>query len=128
MLLSNNRDSFELYEWLKSNGVNVYYYSDKISKEQLIFLRLELTINYNYSYIVNDEIIASLYGKIINMHISYLPWNRGSVPNFWSFIDDTPKGFTIHMLEKGGIQERLWYRKKFFSMKRRKHLNPHINL
>ena len=35
------------------------------------------------------------------MHISYLPWNRGASPNIWSFIDDTPKGVTIHRLEKG---------------------------
>lgn len=51
--------------------------------------------------------------RIINMHISYLPWNKGSDPNFWSFIEDTPKGVTIHQLsaelDKGDIllQERL---------------------
>ena len=35
------------------------------------------------------------------MHISYLPWNKGASPNLWSFIDDTPKGVTIHMLTEG---------------------------
>lgn len=35
------------------------------------------------------------------MHISLLPYNRGAQPNFWSFIDDTPKGVTIHRLERG---------------------------
>ena len=29
--------------------------------------------------------------SFINMHISYLPWNRGFSPNIWSFIDNTPK-------------------------------------
>ena len=32
----------------------------------------------------------------INLHISYLPYNKGSDPNFWSFIHNTPKGVTIH--------------------------------
>lgn len=40
-------------------------------------------------------------GNIINLHISYLPWNRGSSPNIWSFIDDTPRGVTIHKIDIG---------------------------
>ena len=40
-------------------------------------------------------------GRILNLHVSYLPWNRGSSPNFWSFIDNTPKGVTIHYIDKG---------------------------
>ena len=39
--------------------------------------------------------------KIINLHISYLPYNRGAYPNFWSFYDGTPKGVTIHHLDEG---------------------------
>ena len=39
--------------------------------------------------------------KAINLHISYLPWNRGADPNFWSFVEDTPKGITIHYLDEG---------------------------
>lgn len=40
-------------------------------------------------------------GNIINLHISCLPWNRGANPNLWSFLEDTPKGVTIHRMEKG---------------------------
>ena len=40
-------------------------------------------------------------GKVINLHISYLPYNRGSSPNFFSFLDDTPKGVTIHLMDEG---------------------------
>ena len=39
--------------------------------------------------------------RIINLHISLLPWNRGFSPNIWSFIDDTPKGVTIHCVSEG---------------------------
>ena len=28
--------------------------------------------------------------------MSYLPYNRGAQPNFWSFVEDTPKGISIH--------------------------------
>lgn len=37
----------------------------------------------------------------INLHISLLPWNRGADPNLWSWIDDTPKGVSIHQIDEG---------------------------
>lgn len=40
-------------------------------------------------------------GKIINLHISLLPWNKGSYPNLWSIIENTPKGVTIHYVSEG---------------------------
>ena len=39
--------------------------------------------------------------KIVNLHISLLPWNRGADPNLWSFLKDTPKGITIHYIDSG---------------------------
>ncbi len=33
--------------------------------------------------------------------MSYLPYNRGSHPNFWSFVEGTPSGVTIHEVNKG---------------------------
>lgn len=114
LLLSNNRNSFGLYEWLKCNCDNVLFYSGRLSKEQLYYLNPMLTISYNYAYIVKDDAIDLLQGKIINMHISYLPWNKGSDPNFWSFIDDTPKGVTIHLLEKGLDTGRIIAQKECF--------------
>ncbi len=39
--------------------------------------------------------------RIINLHISYLPWNRGADPNLWSFLDNAPKGVTTHYIDAG---------------------------
>jgi methionyl-tRNA formyltransferase len=30
-----------------------------------------------------------------------LPWNKGADPNLWSFLENTPKGVTIHYLDEG---------------------------
>ena len=30
-----------------------------------------------------------------------MPWNRGADPNFWSFVEQTPKGVTIHHIDEG---------------------------
>ena len=53
-------------------------------------------ISYRYHYILTPSIIHAFQNGLINMHISLLPWNRGSDPNLWSFLENTPKGVTIH--------------------------------
>ena len=43
----------------------------------------------------------ALRQPIYNCHISFLPWNRGSNPNFWAWVDGTPHGVTIHQMNAG---------------------------
>ena len=52
-------------------------------------------ISYNY-----NKIIKTIKPNIINIHISYLPFNRGADPNFWSWINETPSGVSIHYITK----------------------------
>ena len=99
LLLTNNRNALKLYDMLSKMGEFVSLYSGILSEEQLTMINPKIVISYNYKYIIPDNIISKVDGKIINLHISYLPWNRGSDPNFWSFIDNTPKGVTIHKID-----------------------------
>lgn len=71
-----------------------------------------MVISYNYNYIINKEVINFLGKRVINMHISLLPWNKGYSPNIWSFIDDTPKGVTIHQMSEKLDQGNVIYQKK----------------
>ena len=56
----------------------------------------DLIISFGYKHIINTKILKRCKRPIINLHISYLPFNKGAHPNFWSFIEDTPSGVTIH--------------------------------
>jgi len=72
--------------------------------EKLDFLQVsdfapDLIVSYGYRHIIPEKIYSNF--RTINLHISYLPWNRGSDPNFWSFKENTPKGVTIHEVDKG---------------------------
>ncbi len=58
-------------------------------------------IVFGYRHIIKKPVIDYLEGKIINLHISLLPWNRGADPNLWSFLENTPKGVTIHYIDEG---------------------------
>lgn len=102
LFLSNNPNSRELEEWLrKEENRIVIRIENKINLDMIQDLEPSYIISYNYRYLVSEDIIRYMKGKIINLHTSYLPFNRGSAPNFFSFYENTPKGVTIHLLEKG---------------------------
>jgi methionyl-tRNA formyltransferase len=44
--------------------------------------------------------------------LSYLPFNRGAHPNFWSFIEKTQAGVSIHKINKGIDTGNIILRKK----------------
>lgn len=58
-------------------------------------------VSYGYKHIISQHIIDALKTPIINLHISYLPFNRGAHPNYWSFKENTPKGVSIHFIDAG---------------------------
>lgn len=102
LLLTNNRNALSLYRWLCQHEEFVNIYCKELAVNTVLKLNPEIVISYNYKHIIGDNVIKSLKNKIIiNLHISLLPYNRGAQPNFWSFIDETPKGVTIHRIERG---------------------------
>lgn len=101
LLLTNNRNALPLYEWLQNHGEAAVIYSGRISPEMLDALKPRWIVSCNYAYIVPREIIDRMRGRMVNLHASLLPWNRGASPNFWSFVEDTPKGVSIHFMDEG---------------------------
>ena len=103
LFLTNNENTSGIYNWLlkKEEAGSVIKLSDKINIDMVKQLKPSYIISFNYRYIISKEIIEYMNGKAINMHISYLPYNRGSAPNFFSFYDNTPKGVTIHQIDQG---------------------------
>ena len=59
----------------------------------------DFIISYGYRHIVPE--LWLLKCRSINLHISYLPYNRGCAPNLWAWYEGTPHGVTIHELDKG---------------------------
>ncbi len=58
----------------------------------------EWVVSFGFRKIIPVRILKKFPKRIINIHISVLPWNRGSDPNFWSWFDKTPKGVSIHWI------------------------------
>jgi len=79
----------------------VFPVSFEIGIVQVEGFNIDLIISYNYRFILPLEILRYPRLGAWNIHISYLPYNKGSDPNLWSHIEGTPPGVTIHMMDEG---------------------------
>jgi methionyl-tRNA formyltransferase len=61
----------------------------------------DLAISIYFGYILKPELIDIFGEGVINLHPSYLPYNRGAHPNIWSIIDGTPAGVSLHYIDAG---------------------------
>lgn len=86
---------------LKSLGASPKVIGHGLTADILRALAPDLIVSYSYRHIINAAILALVECEIVNLHISLLPWNRGADPNLWSFLDDTPKGVSIHRVTPG---------------------------
>ena len=80
-------------------GHNTFLFNDKTAAENV--LHYDFIISFGYRHIIKKDIIDLFPDKIINMHISYLPYNKGADPNLWSYLENSPKGVTIHKIDAG---------------------------
>ncbi|MCG6184558.1 formyl transferase [Anoxybacillus sp. LAT_38] len=91
-----------LKDFLEGFGDQVIQYQDKLGENSSILLNdVDFIISYGYRYIIKPDIVQNFKNRAINLHISYLPWNKGADPNLWSFLEDSPKGVTIHYIDSG---------------------------
>ena len=88
----------QMFHFLLERG-KVDWTKEKLSVDRVA--HYDWIISYGYRHIINQQIINASKNPIINLHISYLPFNRGAHPNYWSFKDNTPKGVTIHFIDRG---------------------------
>jgi len=86
---------------IKKCSQNPFEFNDIIDVALLKTNEIEYIVSYRYRHIIRKEVIDYMRGNIVNLHISFLPWNRGSDPNLWSFLENTPKGVSIHYIDKG---------------------------
>lgn len=64
-------------------------------------LKADIALSIFFDYIFKDSFIGLFKNGVINLHPSYLPYNRGQYPNVWSIIENTPAGVTLHYVDSG---------------------------
>ena len=97
LFLGYDQTQTTLIDALIANKCAVDHTADKIDTIK----GYDCVISYGYRHILKQSTIDGFECPVFNLHISYLPYNRGAHPNFWSFYDNTPSGVTIHLIDSG---------------------------
>lgn len=110
LFLGYDRSQTVLIDFLAGQGFTVVYSNQKIAS----FEGYDLVVSFGYRYIIGRDAIAAATCDIVNLHMSYLPFNRGAHPNFWAFFDGTPCGVSIHLVDPGLDTGTLLFRRRVF--------------
>ena len=112
LFLGYKKNQTSLINFLKKKSFIIKNYQ-KIPPLK-IFKQSDFIISFGFRKIISENIIKKLKKPIFNIHLSYLPFNRGAHPNFWSFIENTPVGVSIHKIDKGIDTGNVIFRKKIY--------------
>ena len=105
-LVLDSEDSKSLNSMILSSvNVQEVIYSDSLYKEntleKLQNMEIDLIILAWWPYIVKEDLIRIPKMGCLNFHPSYLPYNRGKHPYFWSIVEQVPFGVTLHFIDTG---------------------------
>tara|TARA_B100001057_G_C22862247_1_gene955005 strand:+ start:3929 stop:4489 length:561 start_codon:yes stop_codon:yes gene_type:complete len=93
LFLGYNRKKTKIIKFIEKEGLDVHQTDLSVNEN---ISNYDLIISFGYRRIIKRKILKLAKRPIINLHMSYLPFNRGSHPSFWSFYKNTIKGVTIH--------------------------------
>lgn len=100
IFLGQNDLGERIYKWLTDREtVNVRALltePDQLSVVEI--LEPDLLISCGFRHIVPEDILSVPEQGSINLHNSFLPYNRGANANVWSIIEDNPAGVTLHYM------------------------------
>ena len=99
---------------IEKEGDIVHVFTDKIGCGFVSDHYYEFIVSFGYRHIIKWDVLAAIQDKAVNLHISYLPFNRGSHPNLWSHVEGTPSGVTIHKIDKGIDTGNILFQKEVF--------------
>jgi len=98
--LGTNDVGEELHEWLeqRDDATISVHVENQEELELLRQHRIDLIVSAGFRHIVPEEYLDIPSLGAVNMHKSYLPYNRGANPNVWSIIEDNPAGVSVHYM------------------------------
>ena len=95
MLLQYNFDTTKyLFHFTKQNRSLLKKFIDGFADVQYMILCW-------WPHILKQDIFGIPKIGVINFHPSYLPYNRGKHYNFWTIVEGTKFGVTLHFIDEG---------------------------
>lgn len=97
LFLGYGREKTRLIEEIESLGHRVTHTEAAVDN----LSGFDVTVSFGYRHILTRQTLMTVTRPPINLHISYLPYNRGAHPLFWAAMEETPIGVTIHEIDEG---------------------------
>jgi len=93
---------WKIYDWLTDReGNNVLgLITEKEQLDRIHELDPDLVLSVGFRHKIPPEFLSNPELGVINVHGSYLPYNRGANTNVWAVIEDEPAGVTVHYMTK----------------------------
>ena len=91
----------EIYNIFSSHGILCYRKIDANSDffiKKLKSHNIDLVFLLWWPNIIKEKAIDAANTGFINLHTSLLPFNRGKHPYYWSIVDGTPAGVSLHFI------------------------------
>jgi methionyl-tRNA formyltransferase len=64
-------------------------------------LKVDIGLSVFFGHILRSDFLHIFPAGVVNIHPSYLPYNKGAFPNVWSIVEGTPAGVTLHYIDDG---------------------------
>lgn len=97
IFLGYNRQQTRLIDLIVDLGWDVTWTDQSVDD----LSSCDLAICFGFRHLLKADVLATAKRPVLNLHIAYLPWNRGAHPVFWAAYDGTPAGATIHEIDSG---------------------------
>ncbi len=111
LFLGYKKKDTKLIKFLRNKNIIVFENGQKPLNARII-TNYDFVISFGYNKKIKDQILKRLYRPAVNLHLSYLPYNKGSDPNYWSFKKKTPSGVSIHEIDENLDTGNIMFRKK----------------
>ena len=102
VFLGVNDVGMRIYDWLcqyETTTVKALL-TERSQLELVRELQPELIVSVGFDTLVPADVLSTPKFGAINLHPSYLPYNRGMSPNVWSIVEGTPPGVTLHYMNE----------------------------
>jgi methionyl-tRNA formyltransferase len=95
-----NRFGEEVYNWLleRDDTTVQALITHEEQYDSVKKLEPELLVSAGFRSIISEEILQIPDLGAVNLHPSYLPYNKGANPNVWSIIEGKPAGVSVHYM------------------------------
>ena len=95
---------------------NVQYFDIDVNSNEFIYLieknNIDLIFMLWFPTIVKKQSLKSVNIGFVNLHPSLIPHNRGMHPYYWSIVENTTAGTTIHFIDENIDEGEILFQKK----------------